>query len=328
MMLPKRPMLFFVTLALVACSQSQTGPAASPIVPALPVPTRTEFLAPPSATPLPTDTFVPSPTSVPTPGIGSTEKSPVDSMVMDYIPAGSFLMGSADSDGEAYADEKPQHPVSLNAFWIDQTEVTNGQYGLCMAAGACKEPARVSSNLHDQYYGNPVFADYPVIWVSWNDAQTYCKWAGRRLPTEAEWEKAARGADGRIYPWGNTPPDKTLADFGNQIKDVTKTASYPAGASPYGALDMAGNVWNWWPTGMGGIITPIARTPTRPDQTAAPSARCAAAPTPTPRPASAPPTASRRNQHSLAPKSVSAAPVMARHNRPTGFARRTSCPTI
>jgi formylglycine-generating enzyme required for sulfatase activity len=245
MMLPKRPMLFFVTLALAACSQSPTGPAASPIVPALPVPTRTEFLAPPRATPLPTETFVPSPTSVPTPGIGSTEKSPVDSMVMDYIPAGSFLMGSADSDGEAYADEKPQHPVSLNAFWIDQTEVTNGQYGLCMAAGACKEPARVSSNLHDQYYGNPVFADYPVIWVSWNDAQTYCKWAGRRLPTEAEWEKAARGADGRIYPWGNTPPDKTLADFGNQIKDVTKTASYPAGASPYGALDMAGNVWNW-----------------------------------------------------------------------------------
>jgi serine/threonine-protein kinase len=202
-------------------------------------------IALPAATALPTDTLVPSPTTVPTPGIGSTTTSPVDAMVMDYVPAGSFLMGSADSDGEAYPDEKPQHSISLDAFWIDQTDVTNGQYKLCQTAGACKEPARVSSNLHDQYYGSVTFADFPVVWVSWNDAQAYCTWAGRRLPTEAEWEKAARGTDGRIYPWGDTPPDKTLADFANQIKDVVKTGSYPAGASPYGALDMAGDVWNW-----------------------------------------------------------------------------------
>jgi serine/threonine-protein kinase len=244
-MLPKRFLLLVATLVLAACAPAPAGQAASSVVPASPVPTRTALLALPSATPLSTDTPVPSPTSVPTLGAGSTATSPIDSMVMDYVPAGSFLMGSSDSDGAAYADEKPQHPVTLEAFWIDQSEVTNGQYALCMAAKVCKEPARVSSNLHDQYYGNPVFADYPVMWVTWNDAQAYCTWAGRRLPTEAEWEKAARGTDGRIYPWGDTPADKTLADFGNQIKDVNRSGSYPSGASPYGALDMAGNVWEW-----------------------------------------------------------------------------------
>jgi len=247
MMLLKRPMLFFITLALAACSLAPAGPAASPAVPASPVATLTAPPALPSATAtlLPTDTPPPTPTPVPTLGVGSRRISPADSMVQVYVPAGSFLMGSADSDGAAYADEKPQHAVTLGAFWIDQTEVTNGQYRLCMVAKACKEPARVSSNLRDQYYGNPAFANYPVIWVSWNDAQAYCKWAGRRLPTEAEWEKAARGTDGRIYPWGDTPPDQTLADFGNTLKDVAQSGSAPGGASPYGAVDMAGNVWEW-----------------------------------------------------------------------------------
>ena len=154
-------------------------------------------------------------------------------------------MGSSDSDGMAYADEKPLHTVNLDSFWIDRTEVTNGRYALCVKAKACKPPAKYTSNVHDLYYNNAEFADYPVIYVSWNSAQAYCQWAGRRLPTEAEWEKAARGTDGRLYPWGNTPPDGTLLDFNNLIQDITRVGSYPDGASPYGALDMAGNVWEW-----------------------------------------------------------------------------------
>jgi serine/threonine-protein kinase len=166
-------------------------------------------------------------------------------MVQDFVPSGSFLMGSADTDGAAYSDEKPQHTVELDAFWIDQTLVTNGQYALCVAAGACKAPLRFTSNVVDHYYGSKDYAEYPVLYVGWTQAATYCAWAGRQLPTEAEWEKAARGTDGRIYPWGNTPPEATLANFADTVKDVTRVGSYPAGASPYGALDMAGNAWQW-----------------------------------------------------------------------------------
>jgi serine/threonine-protein kinase len=165
-----------------------------------------------------------------------------------YIPAGEFLMGS-NSDSWAYSDERPQHNVSLDAYWIDQTEVTNAMYALCVQAGICQPPGSSSSYTRTSYYGNSLFANYPVIYVDWNDAQAYCSWADRRLPTEAEWEKAARGTDGRIYPWGDTSPNCSLANFwGNSgacVGDTTATGQYPSGASPYGVLDMAGNVWEW-----------------------------------------------------------------------------------
>ena len=164
---------------------------------------------------------------------------------MVYVPAGEFQMGSNDSDPAAYYDEKPQHAVYLDAFWIDKTEVTNAQYAACVQAGAC-DKWETRSATRTNYYGNPAFDNYPVLYVGWYDAKGYCQWAGKRLPTEAEWEKAARGTDGRIYPWRKSPPNSTRANYaGLSGGDTVAIGSYPAGASPYGALDMAGNAPEW-----------------------------------------------------------------------------------
>ncbi|CAG0990223.1 partial Formylglycine-generating enzyme, partial [Anaerolineae bacterium] len=150
-------------------------------------------------------------------------------------------------------DESPVHIVYLDAFWIDKFEVTNTQYALCLNAGVCKAPSNLTSNARPGYFGIPQFNNYPVVYVSWEDASKYCVWAGRRLPTEAEWEKAARGSDRRSYPWGRTFEknllnsfDKNLLNFFEGGKgDTTLVGIYSGGASPYGALDMAGNVWEW-----------------------------------------------------------------------------------
>lgn len=187
------------------------------------------------------------PTLAPMPTIASaaTQVSPKDGMVLVYVPAGGFLMGSTGSDAEAAGHEKPQHQVSLDAYWIDQTEVTNALYARCVQAGACGEPRRARSSTRSLYYGDTKYDNYPVVYVSWNAAQKYCAWAGRRLPTEAEWEKAARGTDGRKYPWGSTWDSDKVNWWMADPKDTTAVGSYPAGASPYGVLDMAGNVWEW-----------------------------------------------------------------------------------
>ncbi len=166
-------------------------------------------------------------------------------MTLVCVPAGDFLMGSTDADGNAYGDEMPQHTVYLDAYWIDQTEVTNAQYAQCVAAGVCRRPDSERSWTRSSYYGSSQYADFPVIEVSWDDAVDYCTWAGRQLPSEAQWEKAARGTDGRIYPWGNQAPNTNLLNYFNNLGDTTAVGSYPDGASPYGALDMAGNVWEW-----------------------------------------------------------------------------------
>lgn len=199
--------------------------------------------------PLPTATSIPP---TPTPGIGPTLTGK-DGMTLLYVPAGEFTMGSA-----SYKDEKPIHKVNPDAFWIDQTEVTNKMYSLCVSVNACKAPKYKASDSHTNYYGNVAFDPYPVIYVDWNRAEAYCEWADRRLPTEAEWEKTARGTDGNIYPWGNTF-DGTLVNFcdincsldwanksfDDKYADVAPLGSYPSGKSIYGALDMAGNVWEW-----------------------------------------------------------------------------------
>jgi formylglycine-generating enzyme required for sulfatase activity len=192
--------------------------------------------------------------STQTPGIGTTQVSAKDGMVLVYVPAGSFLMGSTDAeiaqsqikyDVSVFDNEKPQHTVYLDAYWIDRTLVTNAQYARCVQAGKCSPPQSTKSHTRDSYYDNAQYANYPVIYVTWDDAKYYCAWAGRRLPTEAEWEKAARGTDRRFYPWGNQAPNTSLTNFDMNVGDTTEVDKYPAGASPYGALDMAGNVWQW-----------------------------------------------------------------------------------
>ena len=179
------------------------------------------------------------------PSLGDTWTRPADGMVMVYVPRGTFQMGSDESDPDARDDEFPQHWVTLESIWMDQTEVTNAQYERCVSAGACGPLASSQSSTRDSYYGHRAYDDYPVIWVSWQDADAYCSWAGGRLPTEAEWEYAARGPEGTIYPWGDNAPDESLANYGGNVGDTAEVGSYPDGASWCGALDMAGNVWEW-----------------------------------------------------------------------------------
>ena len=186
-----------------------------------------------------TQPFNPIDTITPVYEIGSTMVSSKDGMVLVYVPEGEFLMGSENGEG----DEDPEHTVYLDAFWIDSTEVTNAQYRLCYDAGICSYPNINSSATRGRYFNNYKYENYPVIGVDWYQAKEYCEWAGKRLPTEAEWEKAARGTDGRTYPWGEESPNADLANYNEN--DTKEVGSYPAGASPYGALDMAGNVREW-----------------------------------------------------------------------------------
>jgi serine/threonine-protein kinase len=176
---------------------------------------------------------------------------------MVYVPAGEFWMGSTDQEIDAamtgcgdcapeeFARELPRHKVYVSAFWIDSTQVTNAQYRRCVADGACSPPSNVGSNTRPSYYGNPEFDNYPVVYVTWYQAREYAAWVGGRLPTEAEWEYAARGPNGFTYPWGNSAPNATLLNYNWHVKDTTAVGSYPAGASWCGTLDMAGNVWDW-----------------------------------------------------------------------------------
>jgi formylglycine-generating enzyme required for sulfatase activity len=160
---------------------------------------------------------------------------------MVAIPAGSFTMGN-DAGGD---DEKPAHPVDLPAFQIDRFEVTNAEFArFVQATGYQTDSERAGENKTWRTYAEGR-DNHPVVKVSWNDAAAYCQLAGKRLPTEAEWEKAARGTDSRLYPWGNDWDPARLNGRDGGRRDTAPVGSFPAGAGPYGTLDMAGNVWEW-----------------------------------------------------------------------------------
>ncbi len=188
----------------------------------------------------PSLTDTPEHTSTPELGIGSTLTRQVDGMTMVYVPFGEFQMGSDNGN----PDEQPVHLVYLDAYWIDQMEVTNAQYALCVEAGTCTIRS-IDSFTRSDYFHSAVYANYPVVNISWNDANNYCHWAGGSLPTEAQWEKAARGIDGYIYPWGNTAPSSDLTNYGNTVGDTVEVGSNPDDVSPYMVFDMAGNVFEW-----------------------------------------------------------------------------------
>jgi formylglycine-generating enzyme required for sulfatase activity len=166
-----------------------------------------------------------------------------DGAPMVLIPGGDFVMGSPDEEG--YEDEHPEHRVSLAAFYLDKYEVTNARYDKFL-----EDTGHVRPEYWEQL-DLSVHGEVPVVGVAWADGQAYCEWAGKRLPTEAEWEYAARGMDRRRYPWGNTEPDAHLANYGKRwshkfYQDRLATAkSHEEGKGPYGTHNMAGNVWEW-----------------------------------------------------------------------------------
>ena len=200
------------------------------------------------------NTSSPTFTYTPALGIGSTWTYPADRMVMLDVPKGEFRMGNNSSG----LDENPVHTVYLDAYWIDKTEVPNAMYAKCVTSEVSRPSPNNSSLTHSSYYTDSQFANYPVIYVDWNKANAYCQWAGARLPSEVEWEKAAHGTDERAYPWGDSFNETLVIfcdkncifdwadkNFDDGYIDTSPVGSYPYWASPYGVLDMAGNVWEW-----------------------------------------------------------------------------------
>ena len=157
---------------------------------------------------------------------------------MVQIPAGSFAMGNNRGSAE---DEAPEHQVELASFWMDKNEVSTAEYGACVEAGACA-PAGQFANCNGPLTDR---GDHPINCVDWTQANAYCQWAGKRLPSEAEWEKAARGTDKRKYPWGEASPSSGRLNYNSNAGGTQPVGSHPTGASPYGLFDMAGNVLEW-----------------------------------------------------------------------------------
>ncbi len=213
--------------APVTPSRAAAMPTAVPPTPTLPPPTETLAAtatnAPPTRTPMP-------------------EEIKDDSGVpMRLVQAGKFTMGSNDSVDTA---SRPAHAVTLDAYYIDKFEVTNQMYADCDSP-ECREPRQHGSISRTAYFSSPFYNNYPVIYVDWWMARAYCAWRGARLPTEAEWEKAARGTDGRVFPWQSQERDCFYSNLSGCTNDTTQVDAYEAGRSPYGLYDMSGNVWEW-----------------------------------------------------------------------------------
>jgi formylglycine-generating enzyme required for sulfatase activity len=219
----------------------------------------TDTVAAPTEPPRPTETaapptFVPGPTG--TPPAAPTPTLPPIPEGMVFIPGGAFKMGSETGQ----ADEKPEHDVTLEAFLIDKYEVTNARYQACVDAGACVPPRSRSSFTRGAYFGNPDFANYPVVFVNWEQADAFCAWEGKRLPTEAEWEFVASGGDDRIFPWGNDWDPLLVPN-----DDTVEVGSLEGNQSPFGVYDLAGNALEWVADHYGPYSAEAIENPTGPE---------------------------------------------------------------
>jgi len=254
-----------IILALVAgcgsgSSDEPTAPDSDePVATAIKLkPTPTPVPPPPTPTPLPppTETPVPEPTATPEPpepGVTpepTVEPTPTEEPappaptvpdIMVQVPAGPFTMGTNDGSG----DDTPAHDVDLAAFEIDQFEVSNKDFAVFVQATGFKTGLEIERSTSTWLKYAEGKDNHPVVKASWNDAVAYCEWAGKRLPSEAEWEKAAKGTEGYLYPWGNEFDVQKTNGKDRAIRSTTAVGSFPDGASPYGAMDMAGNVWEW-----------------------------------------------------------------------------------
>jgi formylglycine-generating enzyme required for sulfatase activity len=222
--------ILLMTILVAACAPASTStPTSVPTPSALP------------PTSVPTATSIP-PTSAPTlapvalagPSVGTT-MTWMDGSLLVYIPSGEFIMGLGYGDA-------PTKTVTLDAYWMQQTEVANKMYAQCVASGNCSAPVQ---ELGAPPYTSTAFGDYPIVGVTWDAANTYCQWIGGQLPSEAQWEKAARGQNGNKYPWGNNSPKCDLANFKTCAGHTDAVNAHPDGKSSYGLLDMAGNVFEW-----------------------------------------------------------------------------------
>jgi len=217
-----------------------------------PLPTPTKLvLPPPTEIPptqeiiLPTVTPTEAATALPTETSAPVEIKDIKNVPMRLIPAGEFTMGSDDTGD---VGSRPAHTAYVDAFYMDKFEVSNEMYDACVYAVDCRRPQQGGSATRNTYFSNPVFANYPALYVDWKMANAYCEWRGARLPTEAEWEKAARGTDARLYPWGNQEPDCSLANRVGCVADTTPVDQHEKGQSIYGVYGLSGNVWEWTST--------------------------------------------------------------------------------
>lgn len=219
-------------------SSGAAGTPAATFTPVKIIPTATPV--PPPPTPEPTSTTAPLPTVEATLSTTAEVEPAAEESRMVAIPAGEFVMGSQKGD------ESPPHSVSVAAFEIDRYEVTNAEFARFVEATGYQTDAEKSNDPSPwQAYFTGGKENYPVVKVSWNDAQAYCEWAGKRLPAESEWEKAARGTDQLTYPWGDEWDASKVNSKESGLRGPVTVGSFPQGASPYDVMDMAGNVWEW-----------------------------------------------------------------------------------
>lgn len=225
-----RKIVFAITLSLIYILSACASPTPETLIVVVTATGNASTEAPTTAEPIVTL----APVSLAGPQSGETMKW-LDGNTLIYIPPGESSMGDGGFDA-------PVHTVNLDGYWIQETKVTNRMYDQCLKAGACTPPTQ---ELGGPVFSNPEYASHPVVGVNWDQAQAYCSWIQGSLPTEAQWEKAARGLNGNPYPWGTSNPSCDLLNFSYCNKSTNDVKAYQIGKSPFGLFDMAGNVFEW-----------------------------------------------------------------------------------